>query len=517
MPHSGVAVSASDAAADPLVLAPYIQITRAPHGLRVLGNPAVRVDHPWPRDPGSSDVYVEWRWDGTTLTAWNDWWGFHPLFYCATADSIAVATSIPPLLQLGAPSDLDDGAMAAFLRISHFLASDTPFTAIRALLPNSRLTWRACVLEIRSATRRPPAQPSSRASIIDGYITLFREAMKRRLPADGQRVIVPLSGGHDSRHLLLQLIEDGCAPTRTATVQRYPPEGNDDAQVAPLVAAAARIGNVVLPHEPQRVRAERRKNVMTSFCADRHVQMLPLVDYLQGRADVIYDGLGGDILSGSRLRESATVVSLLNAGRVGEAAQHLLNAHSDETALQAVLQPNARQRFGFDVARARLAEELRRHLDAPHPWGSYRLANRSARSTALLPFAMLARACRVMTPYIDRELANFLMTLPTSCLADGELHRDVIARMYPRYAHLRYENRTAPSGPAPAYYRRLCWDLARDALGRSVSPLVRRPFLASRLFKAAAAGVQPWIQVRRAIFLMQLEEVLDQSRGRRAA
>jgi hypothetical protein len=28
---------------------------------------------------------------------------------------------------------------------------------------------------------------------------------------------------------------------------------------------------------------------------------MPLVDYLPGRADLIYDGLGGDVLAGARL------------------------------------------------------------------------------------------------------------------------------------------------------------------------------------------------------------------------
>jgi asparagine synthase (glutamine-hydrolysing) len=488
---------------------PYICIERHNDRYRVEGSPAARIDHPWPRDPNASDVFAEWGWDGHTLHVRNDPWGFQPLFYVASPDRIAVATSIPRLLELGASTDLDDAALAVFLRLSHLLASDTPFKAIRALPRDARLTWRAGTLRISSGMIPPPIQRLSRAAVVDGYVTLFRQAVARRLPADGDRVIVPLSGGQDSRHLLFELVAQGCRPAGTVTVHHYPPQGNDDARVAPMVAAAVGVANEVLPLDWRRVRAERRKNVMTSFCADRHAQMLPLVDYLRDRADVIYDGLGGDILSGSRLEPSSSLLALLNAGRCEELARKLLTAYSDERALQAMLQPEARRRFAFDVATTRLAQELRRHLDWPHPWGSFRCANRTARSVALLPFGMLSRACRVMTPYLDRDLARFLTSLPTSSLADGQLHGEVIARAFPQQAHLRYEDRANTFGPAPGYYRRLSWDFLREALGHGVSPLVRRRFLASCMAKSALTGTRAWFETRRALYLMQLEECLE--------
>lgn len=493
---------------------PYVCIERLDRSYRVHGSPAARIDHPWPRDPASSDVFAEWNWDGTTLDVRNDRWGFQPLFYAAGADRIAVATSIPRLLQLGAPADLDEAALAVFLRLSHFLVSDTPFKAIRALPRDGRLTWSAGSLRVSSAIVPPASERLSKAGMIDGYLTLFRQAVHRRLPAGGDRVIVPLSGGCDSRHLLFELVGQRCRPVETVTIHHYPPKGNDDARVAPMVAGAAGIASVVLPLDWQRVRAERRKNVMTSFCADRHAQMLPLVDYLRGRADVIYDGLGGDILSGARVDEAHASLALLEAGRCGDLAPRLLTAHSDEAALQAMLQPEARRRFGFEIAAARLAEELGRHLDWPHPWGSFRCANRTARSVAQLPFGMLSRSCRVVTPYLDRDLARFLTSLPSASLADGGLHAEVIARAFPQHAHLPYEDRAGTSGAAPRYYRRLSWDLMREALTQRLSPLVRRHFLASRLAKPAVTGTGVWFEARRAVFLMQLEDVLaDDSRA----
>jgi asparagine synthetase B (glutamine-hydrolysing) len=370
------------------------------------------------------------------------------------------------------------------------------------------LTWRPGAGAHVSVESRPQrAECLSRKSAIDGYTTLFRQAVQRRLPLDRDRVIVPLSGGHDSRHILFELVRARCRPDDTITIHHYPPAGDDDSAIAPQVAAAAGVAHTTIPLDPGRVAAERRKNVMTSFCADRHAQMMPVVDYLRGRADVIYDGLGGDILSGTRLQGASQEMALLASGRCDELATMHLHAHSNEEALNAVLQPAARQRFSFEVAHARVAEALGRHLDAPHPWGSFRVNNRTARSVALLPLAMLARSARVMTPYLDRDLADFLAVLPASRLADGQLHAEVISRAFPEHAHIRYEDGQGGWKPEAAYYRRLSRDLAREALRMTASPLVRRLFLISRLIKPAATGAPPWIAERRVVYLMQLEEL----------
>ena len=499
----------SDAiSADPGEVEPFVVVERTQAGAILAGHAAMRIAQPWPRDPSSSDVFAEWRWDGAALTVRNDPWGFQPIFYSASKDRIAVSTSIHVLVRLGAPLDLDEAALAVFLRLSHFLRADTPFQAIRALPRAACLTWRPGAepqVSVESPSTR--AERLSRKGVVDAYATLFRQAVRRRMPLEGDRVILPLSGGHDSRHILFELLRAGCRPDETVTTHHYPPAGDDDSVIAPQVAAAAGVMHTAIPIDPRRVALERRKNVMTSFCADRHAQMMPVVDYLRGRADVIYDGLGGDVLSGTRVQHARREMTLLASGRCDEAANVLLHAHSSEDALNAVLQPAARRRFSFEAAHARVTEELRRHVHAPHPWGSFRIQNRTARSVALLPLAMLARSARVMTPYLDRDLGDFLGALPASLLADGRLHADVISTAFPKHAHIRYEDGHGGWKSGAAYYRRLSWDLAREALRMTTSPLIRRAFLVSRLIKPAATGAPPWMSERRVIYLMQLEEL----------
>ena len=70
---------------------------------------------------------------------------------------------------------------------------------------------------------------------------------------------------------------------------------DEDARIAALVADAAGVPHVVL-EQPDRFDAERRKNLLTSFCSDEHAWALALADFLTGRA-AAFDGLGGDVLS----------------------------------------------------------------------------------------------------------------------------------------------------------------------------------------------------------------------------
>ena len=118
--------SANISDVDACVTEAFIVVEGTASGCTVAGHAEARIAHPWPRDPSSSDVFAQWRWDGAALTVHNDRWGFQPIFYVASKNRIAVSPSIHVLLRLGAPVDLDDEALAVFLRLSHFSGPTHP-------------------------------------------------------------------------------------------------------------------------------------------------------------------------------------------------------------------------------------------------------------------------------------------------------------------------------------------------------------------------------------------------------
>src|SRR5262245_48488621 len=202
---------------------PFLHIRRRAEGFEVLGAQVGALGHKI-RHPGRSEpdgVFVEWSWDGDRLRVRNDRYGCYPFYYFANSNEIAISTSIVRLLEAGASPDLDEAGLAAFLRLGFFLGEDTPFLEIRALPPSAVLQWGNVdsVVSGPLTTTRP--DNSTRDGAIDGYISLFRDAVRRRQPSR-PNVAVPLSGGRDSRHILLELCEQGLRPDFCLTARFFP-------------------------------------------------------------------------------------------------------------------------------------------------------------------------------------------------------------------------------------------------------------------------------------------------------
>jgi asparagine synthase (glutamine-hydrolysing) len=119
-------------------------------------------------DGGADGIHAGWSWNGRELVVEQDRYGFFPLFEWRTGNVRTLATDLFALLDLGAPRELDFDALSVFVRVGFFVGADTPFRAIRAVLPPALPPRR---LEIR------------RHEAVDGFIDLFRQAMRRRLPS----------------------------------------------------------------------------------------------------------------------------------------------------------------------------------------------------------------------------------------------------------------------------------------------------------------------------------------------
>src|SRR5262249_6342036 len=163
----------------------FLHIRRRAEGFELEGAQVGALGHKI-RHPGRSEpdgVFVEWSWDGNRLRVRNDRYGCYPFYYFANSDEIAISTSIVRLLEAGASPVLDDVGLAAFLRLGFFLGEDTPFLEIRALLPSPLLEWRNGDLAVSGRITITKPENLNRDAAIDGYISLFRDAVRRRQPS----------------------------------------------------------------------------------------------------------------------------------------------------------------------------------------------------------------------------------------------------------------------------------------------------------------------------------------------
>jgi asparagine synthetase B (glutamine-hydrolysing) len=472
------------------VAAPYFRATLEGEHVTTSGAACFFGGHVLDAD-GSDGVFGRWEWSGAELRASVDAYGAYPLFYSACLRSVTISPSLLALVDAGVAPELDEEAVATFLRVGFFLGEDTPFRRIRVLPPAGRLRWRSGTLQITGGPFFAAASASSRDEVIDAFNAAFRDSISRRVRR-GSRVLLPLSGGRDSRHILFALHEAGAAPDACVTVRPFPPRAAQEVCVAAAVAASVGVRHVVLEQSRARVAAERRKNRLTHFCSDEHAHFLALTDFLALHADTAYDGLGGDMLTGQSGALDATLVQLLYEDEFDRAAAHLFEGYGKrgiEAALQALLPVPLYRRFNRDGAMRRVRRELERHGAAPHPAMSFLFWNRTRRELALAPYA-LARGTQVFSPYLDRRLVALLLAVPPEITLDHRLHTDAIHRAYPGVARLPFEdggvrrrNRT--------FVMRTAFDLLGVTVGRHAA--VRRSYVLPRLLAAAVTGESAYL------------------------
>jgi asparagine synthase (glutamine-hydrolysing) len=485
--------------------APFLRLTHANGQVRSRGLPSCRLGQPLDFGRAIPDgVYAEWTLVGSQLVARNDRYGLRPLFFFCEGAEFGISPSLPRLLLEGAPAELDEPALAVFLRTGYYVGEDTAFRAIRALPPGATLAWTAGQLQVTGGLKLPKPRELSRDEAIDAYIPLFREAVRRHLPSDHE-LVMPLSGGRDSRHILFEAIALGSRPRYCLTVRHHLPRTDADAELASQIAGALGLPHVVLDQTEPRLRAESRKNLLTSFCSDEGTAFLALGDHLAGQSVRVFDGIGGDFLSDGRF-VSPRRLELLADGRIAELADDLLWRQPYITNL---LADDVAARLRRQVAVARLQAELERHLDAPNPIASYIFATRCRREIATFPFNFYDPGIEVRCPYLDTEVFDFLISLPTAVFVPPSFHADTIRRAFPAYAHIAFESPTLTFDERYAHELRSQLAALDASLDEATPRLLSAKKLRATMMGLARLGRAPAKFTAFVIYALQLERFVD--------
>lgn len=389
-------------------------------------------------------VWTKWQWDGANFELTTDRYGIYPTYYFKDGPALGVSTSVTELLRRGANTALDDTAIAVFLRLGFFLGEDTPFRQIRALPPGGRITESAGEWRLQSAHFSPIKDGTvpTRSAAIAEFGRRFQMAVDRLVPSEHDRVCVPLSGGRDSRHILLALLNGGNRPACCVTLKHFPPKSNEDARIAAEVAAALGVHHVIIEPSRDPIGAELKKNELTNFCADEHAWAVELGRYVrEGGFNVLYDGIAGDVLSAG-LFLTPENLNLYRRGKLVELAELILG---HEGRLRKMLTPAAYHRWRRELAVERLVAELSLYSAHPNPIGQFYFWNRTRREIALMFWSILGREAHAFAPFLAAPVFDFLAGLPAEYFLDHGFHTDAIAVCYPEYSKLPYEIKGANS------------------------------------------------------------------------
>ncbi len=361
--------------------------------------------------------------------------------------------------------ELDYDALNVFFRLGFFVGTDTPFRHVKADPPD--YAWLTST----------PVLTGTREQIIEEYIELFRQAVSR-CRTEGQAVSLGLSGGRDSRHILLELCRTHKAPNRCWTVD-FP------AKPLELIVARQVCQRLGLTHTAYHLhgrfaKVEAVKDKLTSFSSLQHAWLTEAI--LEGIAEtpVLFDGIGGDVLSaGAFLTDK--LVALLTENRIDELVESLVSYN-----LPAIRNVSL---FPKERALEKVNEEFRKHLAAPDPISSFYFWNRIRRDIGSSAFALLRqRGQTVYAPYLDPDLSRFMAGLTPAMTANHRLHSDVIAKAYPEYADIPYAETKQISNRTITHYRMVAADTLRYLFlnASHASPMIRRRKVCAQLIRAAA-------------------------------
>ena len=385
-------------------------------------------------------IYAQWSWDGECLTAQTDPLGYFSLFVYADKDRIGLSPSILQLIANGASAQPDETALAVFHRIGFFVNQDTPFRNIRTLGPGASLRWRPGKLEIEGGI--PPAPPASsltRDQAIEAFIELPRAAMRSFLASWDGPIAMPLSGGRDSRHALLEMLHQGRRPETCLTFHHGGRAYNGEVKAARAITERAGVHHSILGKPRPRLRDTLRALLITQLCGDEHAQMMPLRDYLDGRGCASIDGIGGDILTNPD-DMAADFMRMSKLGDYTGIARRLGEGHTNVIARQygnggagAQYSP-ARD----DAAIDRIAAAIRQHENAQDPYQAFWFWHRTRREISFVAAGIMGDADVVFCPYLDPEMVELGLSLPWNITQDQMLHDLAISRAYPDFTDIPY-------------------------------------------------------------------------------
>ncbi|HYR96034.1 MAG TPA: asparagine synthase-related protein [Candidatus Binatus sp.] len=421
---------------------------------------------------GLSGSFAVALWDGRIgrLHLANDRFGLRNVYYAADADRLLFAPQAGALLaDTRLSRELDAQAVAEFLTFQCVLLDRTLIEGIRLLPPASLLVFEPG----RGARIEPTWRLRYRARPRDDHAaalaTALRDAACRQ--AEGQRVVLPLSGGLDSRTLLAAL---PARPLRTLTYGR---RDSDDIRLAARLAAIAGTEHHTMVLRPGYIAAEARTMVRRTdgmhSCLNAHAALLRDAG---AAGDLILLGNGGDcLLDGlwpgpETASDEDIVAKLLSKLAIG----------LPPGLAGRVVAPGA----AFADVEARAADGLRAALatvDGDSAFDRADAFNVVHRHRRWVLQGVPAQATHVefRHPYYDDRVVEAALAVPAVLRADRRAHVEALKLLSPELARVRRQGK--PFGFAVPQWR---WQLhvASDRVRNGVRSRANRaglnPFVA---------------------------------------
>ncbi|MEU6997384.1 asparagine synthetase B family protein [Nonomuraea sp. NPDC046570] len=357
--------------------------------------------------------------------------GLVDVYYATVGEAVYFSSLLKPLLDL-VSVDIDWSAWASIIQVTFPLGEATPYSRVRRLSGASALVWAGG----RMATeRRLPRwlrqEPYETWRGADEIVEILHHVYD---DYEGRRLLVPVSGGYDSRLLC------SVAVARGADVESWTtsPDDGTDTDIAFARAITRELG---VPHRvitqdaaaypADALEVARRLEYLTPH----HAWYAPFAKEVHGSGRVLVDGLAGGpllknfMVSGAALTAATQAdrqAALLSSLSLGEPSQPFLSERA-----AAWMADTVREQFGA-------ATSMLHGHRAELPLSV--LHTRTVRGIARSAVNLVGPEASFAAPFIHPEFFDAALSVGVARKDKGRFYREVLHAANPRVAALPSTN-----------------------------------------------------------------------------
>ena len=376
--------------------------------------------------------------------------GVAPLYYMEDGDATYFASRIDPLVRSCAPErmlTIDWEAWAGIFLMTAPLGDSTPFQEVRRLPPFSTLRHRPG----NGPRRLSPAWPWADVALDD---TQRGEALLEGLrgaiaEVPAGRVVCPLSGGWDSR-LLLLLASERADVRLSAWTLKSSHRGSDESPYAQAVAKALELPLTKLARGRSFWGDHEKVALRCDYQTTHHGWFMPMARRLHEGSHTLLDGLAGGIFVKGHFVTDEMLGKRTRRERLALLWEYLSNSGSTADVLSERV-----SRLLTKLALRAWQREARALASSPAQLSLTAYRTRTLRGISLAPTSILGAEAEVITPFTDDRVARASLAIPPARKVDGALYREILAEINPKVGALPSTNDAAERPDQPTGNREI--------------------------------------------------------------
>lgn len=394
----------------------------------------------------------------------TDGTGFLPCYWTERDDELLLATHLASLVSLGAPPDPDEQGVLEYLVMLHPLRERTTLRDVQMLPAGGRLVrlpGRAATLSTRRLFT-----PSGDSMSDDLAVRTFRQIWGETISdisrgAAGERVVLGLSGGLDSRAVAVEAVRHGFRPLTYTYGSRSTREG----EVASAVAEALELEHLLIPVTRDRMLPDpvSMAGVLDGAHSPGEMYELWFADRLRSFADVVVNGLAGGPLWGD---DKALGLRTTEAVLAAQVARYGPDVAAVRSLLAPQLADSVAERIRMSLADSMAEWDMTARPDMPIFW---KVHNRQFRWGNMLTNGLRRAGIRTEAPFLDARFLTFAARLTPEQRRNGRLYLRVQREVFGPTAQVPRSD----DGNAPRHLDHVYWS-GDSSYARQLAALTAR-------------------------------------------